>query len=97
MDALALIANTGISQLEKIQEIIQGQVYVTPIIKSSVGGTDTAIVMKSGAENADLPIAQDFKTFYMQRVDMNHQFKVYEAVVPRIKRPTSIAEITGIT
>jgi len=97
MDALALIANTGISQLEKIQEIIQGNIYVTPLIKSSAGGTDTAILMKSGAENADLPVAQDLKTFYMQRVDMNHQFKVYEAVVPRVKRPTSICEITGIT
>jgi len=97
MDALTLIANTGISQLEKIQEIIQGNIYVTPLIKSSAGGTDTAVLMKSGSENADLCVAQDLKTFYMQTVDMNHQFKVYEAVVPRIKRPTAICEITGIT
>ena len=97
MDTLALIANTGISQLEKIKEIIQGNIYVSAIIKASDGDTDSAILMKSGAENADLCVAQDFKTFYMERVDMNHQFKVYEAVVPRIKRPTAICEITGIT
>jgi uncharacterized linocin/CFP29 family protein len=97
MDAHTLIANTGISQLEKIQELIQGNIYVSSQLKAADGGTDSAILMKSGAENADLCVAQDLKTFYMQSVDMNHHFKVYEAVVPRIKRPKAIVEITGIT
>jgi uncharacterized linocin/CFP29 family protein len=97
MDAHTLIANTAISQIEKIRELIGGNIYVTPLIKSSGGATNSAILMKSGAENADLCVAQDLKTFYMQTVDMNHHFKVYEALVPRIKRPKAICEITGIT
>jgi uncharacterized linocin/CFP29 family protein len=97
MDALTLIANTGISQLEKIKEIIRGEIFVSAILKASDAGTDSAILMKSGAENGDLCVAQDFKTFYMQTMDMNHHFKAYEAVVPRIKRPKAICEITGIT
>jgi uncharacterized linocin/CFP29 family protein len=97
MDAHTLIANTGISQVEKITELIQGNIYISSQLKASDGGTDSAILIKSGAENADLCVAQDLKTFYMQTVDMNHHFKVYEAVVPRIKRPTAICEITGIT
>jgi uncharacterized linocin/CFP29 family protein len=97
MDAHTFIANTGIMQIEKIRELIGGNIYVTPNLKAADGGTDSALLMKSGAENADLCVAQDLKTFYMQTVDMNHHFKVYEAVVPRIKRPKAIVEITGIT
>jgi uncharacterized linocin/CFP29 family protein len=97
MDAHSFIANTGILQIEKIRELIGGNIYVTPNLKAADGGTDSAILMKSGAENADLCVAQDLKTFYMQMVNMNHHFKVYEAVVPRIKRPKAIVEITGIT
>lgn len=97
MDAHSFISNTGIMQIEKIRELIGGNIYVTPNLKASDGGTDSAILMKSGAENADLCVAQDLKTFYMQTVDMNHHFKCYEAVVPRIKRPKAICEITGIT
>jgi len=43
------------------------------------------------------PKATRAETFYSQLKDMNHFFKCYEAVVPRIKRPTAICEITGIT
>ncbi len=84
-------------QIEKIRELIGGNIYVTPNIKASDAGTDSAVLMKTGAENADLCAAQDLKTFYIQLRDMNHFFKVYEAVVPRIKRPKAICEITGIT
>ena len=97
MDAHSFITNTGIMQIEKIKELIGGNIYVTPNLKASDGGTDSAILIKSGAENADLCVAQDLKTFYMQTFDMNHHFKCYEAVVPRIKRPKAICEITGIT
>jgi uncharacterized linocin/CFP29 family protein len=96
MDTHTFITGTGIMQIEKIRELIGGSIYVTPNLKASDGGTDSAILMKTGAENADLCVAQDLKTFYMQLRDMNHYFKVYEAVVPRIKRPTAICEITGI-
>ena len=97
MAAHSFITNTGIMQIEKIKELIRGNVYVSPNIKASDGGADSAILMKSGAENADLCVGQDLKNFYMQLKDMNHFFKVYEAVVPRVKRPTAICEINTIT
>jgi uncharacterized linocin/CFP29 family protein len=96
MSAHSFITNTSQMQIEKIRELIGGNIYVTPNLKAADGGTDSAILMKAGAENADLCVAQDLKTFYMQLRDMNHFFKVYEAVVPRIKRPSAIVEITGI-
>ena len=36
--------------------------------------------METGAENTDLCVAQDLKTFYVQLKDINHFFKCYEAV-----------------
>jgi len=95
--AHTFIGNTAVMQIDKIKELIAGKVYVTPALKAADGGADSAILMESGAENADLCVAQDLKTFYIQLRDMNHFFKVYEAVVPRIKRPQAICEITDIT
>jgi uncharacterized linocin/CFP29 family protein len=97
LDAHTFIGNTAVMQIDKIRELIGGNVYVTPALRAADGGTDNAILMETGAENADLCVAQDLKTFYKELRDMNHFFKVYEAVVPRIKRPTAICEITGIT
>ena len=97
LDAHTFIGNTAVMQIDKIRELIGGKVYVTPALKAADGGTDSALLMETGAENADLCVAQDLKTFYIQLKDMNHFFKYYEAVVPRIKRPTAICEITGIT
>lgn len=97
LDAHTFIGNTAVMQIDKIRELISGNVYVTPALRAADGGTDNALLMETGAENADLCVAQDLKTFYKELGDMNHFFKVYEAVVPRIKRPTAICEITGIT
>lgn len=97
LDAHTFIGTTAVMQIDKIRELIGGKVHVTPALKAADGGTDSGLLMETGAENADLCVAQDLKTFYMQLKDMNHFFKCYEAVVPRVKRPTAICEVTGIT
>jgi uncharacterized linocin/CFP29 family protein len=97
LDSHTFIGNTAVMQIDKIRELIGGNIHVTPALKAADGGTDNALLMETGSENADLCAAQDLKTFYKELRDMNHFFKVYEAVVPRIKRPTAICEITGIT
>jgi len=97
LDVHTFISNTAVMWIDKICELIDGKVCVTPALKATDGGIDSALLMEMGAENADLCVAQDLKTFYIQLKDMNHFFKCYEAVVPRIKRPTAICEITDIT
>lgn len=97
MDAEVLITSTGKSQLDRIRQLIKGNVFASSIIKASDAGLDSAVLMKRGGENADLPLASNLKSFYKQGKDMNHHFKVFEALVPRIKRPNAICEITGIT
>jgi uncharacterized linocin/CFP29 family protein len=61
------------------------------------GGTDSALVVVPGAENFELAIAQDIIVHNAVLPNMNQFFKVYEVVVPHVKRDTSICEITGLT
>jgi len=92
----ALITNTGIMYIEKIREIVSN-VYVSDSVYSSAGGVDSALVVEPGPENFEMGIAQDMTTFTQQDEHMNTIGKVYEVVAPRIKRPTSICEVTGLT
>ena len=93
----ALISNTGIMYIEKIREICRGGVYVSDSLYASGGGTDSGLVVEPGPENFELGIGQDITTFMQQDENMNTVGKVYEVVAPRIKRPTSICDITGLT
>jgi len=95
--AHTFIGQTDVMQIDKIRQLIKGNVYVSPEVKASDGTTGSAILMETGRVNADLPVAQDIHTFFKELKDMNHFFKVFSACVPRIKRPTAICEITGIT
>ncbi len=91
-----LITNTGIMYVEKIREIV-GSIYVSDSLYASDGGTDSALVVEPGEQNFEMGIGQDITTFTQQDEHMNTIGKVYEVVAPRIKRPTSICEITGLT
>ncbi|MDH5441471.1 MAG: family 1 encapsulin nanocompartment shell protein [Candidatus Bathyarchaeota archaeon] len=93
----SLISNTGMMYIEKIREICRGGVYVSDSLYASGGGTDSALIVEPGPENFELGIGQDITTFMQQDENMNTVGKVYEVVAPRIKRPTSICEITGLT
>ncbi|MFH1327830.1 MAG: hypothetical protein ABIH76_03135, partial [Candidatus Bathyarchaeota archaeon] len=61
------------------------------------GATTSALVVEPGQDNFDMVIGRDLSLFTKQDEDMNLQCKVHEVVAPRIKRPTSICEITGLT
>ena len=49
--------------------------------------------MDAGQQNVDLAIASDFDTSFLDEENMNYLFRVYEAIVLRIKRPTAICTI----
>ena len=61
------------------------------------GGIDSAVVCVPGKQNFDLLQGQAMTTFLWQDEDMNILGKVYTVVVPRIRQPTSVCEITGVT
>lgn len=72
-------------------------IYGTDSVFATDGVQDSALVVVPGRLNFDLVEAQPMTTFLWQDKHMNIYGKVYEALTPRIRRPTSICEITGIT
>ena len=92
-----MISGTGIFYLEKVAELVKAGIFVSDSLYASDGGVDSALVVEPGQENFEMAIGQDMTTFNQQDEDMNILGKVYEVVAPRIKRPTSICEITGLT
>ena len=71
--------------------------YVSDSLFSSAGLTTDALVLELGKENFEMIIERDMSVYAKEDEDMNLQCKVYEVVTPRVKRPTSICEVTGLT
>lgn len=92
----ALISNTSTFLLEKVAELCKAGVYGSDSLFESDGTTHNALVVEPGQENFELIIGQDLATFLKQDEEMNLQGKVFEVLAPRINRPTSICEITGL-
>jgi uncharacterized linocin/CFP29 family protein len=92
-----LISNTGIFYLEKVAELVKAGIFVSDQLYTGGGLTTGAAVVEPGSSNFEMVVGQDLSTFMQQDEDMNVNGKVYEVVVPRINRPTSICEITGLT
>lgn len=92
------VTNTASSALKYIKENGIRDVFASDrLYVAGDGGTDSALVLEPGPDNFELGIAQEVTNFVWQDKDMNSLGKVYEVVVPHIKRATSICEITGIT
>ena len=92
-----LISNTAVFYLEKVLELLKAGLFVSDSLYTSAGLTTIALVVEPSQENFEMAIGQDLTTFNQQDEDMNINGKVYEVLAPKIKRPTSIAEITGLT
>lgn len=79
---------TNVLEIEHIREIVTDGVFQSPVIKGDAG-----ILIATGKQNADLAIAEDFEIAYMDEEQMNHIFRIYETIVPRIKRPSAICTL----
>lgn len=79
---------THVLEIEHIRELMTAGVFQSPMIKSGTG-----VVVDAGKQNIDLAIASDFDTTFLDQDNMNYYFRVYEAIVPRIKRPTAICTL----
>jgi uncharacterized linocin/CFP29 family protein len=93
----ALVSNTATKYIETIRDLFPAGIYVSDNVFSSAGLTTSGLVVELSQENFEMIIERDLSVFEKQDEDMNLQCKVFEVVAPRIKRPTSICEITGLT
>lgn len=79
---------THVLEIEHVRELMTAGVYQSPMIKSGTG-----VVLDAGKQNLDLAIASDYDTVFLDLDNLNYHYRVYEAIVPRIKRPTAICTL----
>jgi uncharacterized linocin/CFP29 family protein len=79
---------TNVLEIEHVRELVTDGVYQSPVLKGQSG-----VLVATGRHNLDLVIAEDIETAYMDSENMNHFFRIYECIVPRIKRPSAICTL----
>lgn len=85
-----MFGNSGLLTLEQVQKIVRGGVF-----QSSVVPENTALVIAADAATVDLALAQDMTIGYQGPENLNHVFRVLEALVLRIKQPRAIVVLEG--
>lgn len=83
--------DTNVLEIEHIRELVTDGVFQSPVLKGKTG-----VILNTGRNNLDLAVSEDFDTAYMGQEGMNHPFRVYETVVLRIKRPSSICTLEAL-
>lgn len=95
----AVYGNTDRYYFQVVGDLIGGvdNIVITDNLYASDGGVDSALVLDTSPGNFELIVGQDTATYLDQLPNMNYQGKVWEAVVPVIKRPEAVCEITSLT
>jgi len=94
-----LITSTEKWWFQAIGELIGGveNILISDNLYTGAGATTSALLIDVQPGNFELLMGADITNYLLQNSDMNYDGKVWEAVVPVIKRGTAICEITGIT
>ncbi len=80
-----------------LQNEILDAIVADDSIFGADGTTDHAAIVTPGRANFSLKVGQDVTTWETQLQNMNKLMRVYEVLTPKIKRPTSICELTGLS
>lgn len=95
----AVYGNTDRYYFQVVGDLLGGvdNIVISDNLYASDGGVDSALVLDTSPGNFELVVGQDTTTYLDQLPNMNYQGKVWEAVVPVIKRPEAVCEITDLT
>lgn len=75
-------------ELDQILRLCTDGVFQSPSMPANKG-----VVVSTGPQNFDLAVAQDLSISFLGPRAMNYQFRIFESVVLRIKRPTAICTL----
>lgn len=81
---------TGTLESARIEALIEGHIYQTPVLPAK-----TAVLAACDEQNMDLAIGQDLITAYLGSSDMNHDFRVFETALLRLKNPNAVVAFRG--
>lgn len=93
----AFVTSTATTIAEKVAALCEVGVFKTDSLYESDGTLHNALVVEPSQENFELVIGRDLEVRKQEDVRGNLECVVREILAPRIKRPTSICEITGLT
>jgi len=85
MQLQRLQPGTGLLEIDRISKLVDGRIYKFPVL-----GKGKALLVSPESRNMDLVIGQDMATAYLGQSDLNHDFRVLETVLLRIKRRKAI-------
>jgi len=93
----ALVSNTAVKWIEVVRDLFTAGIYVSDSLFTSGGLTTNGLVVEPSQENFELVVGKDLEVRKQEDVHGNMHCVVREVVAPRVKRPTSICELTGLT
>jgi len=93
----ALVSNTATKWIDVVRDLFPAGIYVTDNLHTSAGLTTSALVLEPSQENFEMVVGRDLEVRKREDVRGNLECVAREVIAPRIKRPTSICEITGLT
>jgi len=93
----ALVSNTATKWIDVVRDLFPAGIYVTDNLHTSAGLTTSALVVEPSQENFEMVVGRDLEVRKREDVRGNLECVAREVIAPRIKRPTSICEITGLT
>jgi len=94
-----LVGTTDSFAFQVLEDLLGGpdNIVVSNSLYESDGTAHNALVIDTSPGNFELLVGADVTNNLAQLPTMNYQGKVWEAIVPVIKRPEAICEITGLT
>jgi len=81
---------TNVLEIEHVRELVTAGVFQSPVLPQHAG-----VIVSVGRQNFDLVISEDLNVSYLGAERMNHPFRVYECIVPRVKRATAICSFSA--
>lgn len=76
---------TGMLEIDRISKLLKGNIFNTPAL-----GKSKAVLVCADPRYMDLVIGQDMITAYLETVSLNHNFRILETLLLRIKRKEAI-------
>jgi Uncharacterized protein, linocin/CFP29 homolog len=76
---------TNLLEIDRVRELVGGNLYQTPVL-----GENKAVLVSPEPQNMDLVIGQDMITAYLGPEKLNHELRVLETALLRLKRKDAV-------
>lgn len=76
---------TGLMEIDRVTKLVGGNLFKSPVL-----GRDQAVLLCAQPQNMDLVVGQDMAAAYLEQRNLNHEFRLLETVLLRLKNPQAV-------